>query len=270
MANRIWQGHFTSGIIRSSTNFGALGTPPSHPDLLDYLASRFIASGWSIKAMHRLIMRSAVYQQASRADSESLALDPDDELFSRMSRRRMEYEVIRDTLLAVNGTLDPTLGGPSIDRADHRRRTLYEHVKRDQYTGFRLAFDAANAMAIVDKRGDTTSAAQALYLLNNPWVLDQAKLLTQRLLREAPADDPAKVQWLYALLFGRAAEPDEAKLALAMVAGSRTAAQAPLTEPDKLGKKGALADLIANVVAEQAWESYVQALLCTNEFLYID
>ncbi len=270
MANRIWQGHFLTGIVRSSTNFGALGTPPSHPDLLDYLAAEFIESGWSIKALHRLIMLSSAYQQASLADPQTRAMDSDNELFSRMPRRRMETEVLRDTLLAANGTLDRTLGGPSIEQPDHNRRMLYSHVERDQQVGFRQIFDTANAMTIIEKRGDSTSAAQALYLLNNSWMMEQAKALSKRLLREAPADDPGKVQWLYAVLYGRPAEPHEVELGLAAAASARAKAQTAFTDRAQLDPKGRLSGLIETVVTEQAWEPYCQALFCTNEFLYID
>ena len=270
MANRVWQGHFTVGIVRSSTNFGALGTPPSHPDLLDYLAAQFIRSGWSNKALHRLIMLSSVYQQSSFADSPTLAVDPDNELLGRMSRRRMETEVLRDTLLNVNGTLDTTLGGPSMEQPDHRRRMLYSHIERDQYTGFRQAFDAANAMAIVEKRGDTTSAAQGLYLLNNPWILDQAQALSQRLMRDGPADEASRLQWLYAMLFSRPAEPHEVDLGLATVANARAEAQANVFDRSRLEPDAVFSGLSESVLTERAWEVYCQALFCTNEFLYID
>src|SRR5262249_10471753 len=115
MVNRIWQHHFGEGLVRSPNDFGNRGERPTHPELLDDLAARFVTSGWSVKAMHRLIMLSSVYQQSSRPSSEAAAADPDNRLFGRMNRRRLEAEAIRDSLLAVSGRLDAAAGGPAFD-----------------------------------------------------------------------------------------------------------------------------------------------------------
>src|SRR2546429_83377 len=125
LVNRIWQHHFGEGLVRTPNNFGKLGEPPTHPELLDYLAHRFIQCGWSIKAMHRLIMLSAVYQQSSAPRAEMLRADAENRLLGRMNRRRLEAEPLRDSLLTVAGELDGALGGPALRELDNRRRTLY-------------------------------------------------------------------------------------------------------------------------------------------------
>jgi hypothetical protein len=132
MVNRIWQHHFGKGLVRTASNFGALGEPPAHPELLDHLTTRFIQSGWSMKWLHREIMLSAAYQQSSRVDERVIEVDPENRLLWRMNRRRLEVEAWRDAMLAVAGTLDLTLAGPSRELADanNRRRTLYGFVSR--------------------------------------------------------------------------------------------------------------------------------------------
>ncbi len=117
MVNRIWQHHFGEGLVRTPNDFGERGERPTHPELLDYLAARFVESGWSMKAMHRLIMLSSAYQQSSRADADGLAGDPENRLFGRMNRRRLDAEAIRDSLLAVAGRLDDRRGGPGLHGA---------------------------------------------------------------------------------------------------------------------------------------------------------
>ena len=120
MVNRIWQHHFGVGLVPTSANFGEMGERPSHPELLDYLAARFVASGWSVKAMHRLIMLSSVYQQSSASSAAGLAADPENRLLWRANRRRLEAEALRDSLLAVAGRLDATPGGPGFRMSRHR------------------------------------------------------------------------------------------------------------------------------------------------------
>jgi hypothetical protein len=150
MANRIWQHHFGEGIVRTANNFGKLGTPPTHPELLDYLADAFVASGWSVKAMHKAIMLSAVYQQSSVPDPATLKEDPDNLLFGRMNRRRLESEAIRDSLMAAAGKLNLDLGGPSVRDFNTPRRTLYVMTIRSDRATYQSMFDAADPTAIVE------------------------------------------------------------------------------------------------------------------------
>ena len=248
LVNRLWQHHFGEGLVRTPNNLGKLGEPPTHPELLDYLAHRFIQSGWSVKAMHRLIMLSATYQQSSAARAETLRTDADNRLFGRMNRRRLEAEPLRDSLLAVAGSLDLGMGGPAIRELDNRRRTLYLMTIRSDRSNYRMLFDAADPVGIVEKRIDSTVAPQALFLLNHSFVLAQVKAVTARLAKEAPADDRGKVEWLYQLFYGRSPTAEELEVGLAAVSSAAT---------------GSVPDM-------EAWEQYCQALLCANEFVYVD
>ncbi|MDB5320186.1 MAG: Protein of unknown function (DUF1553)/Protein of unknown function (DUF1549)/Planctomycete [Phycisphaerales bacterium] len=235
MANRLWQWHFGEGIVRTPNNFGKLGTPPTHPELLDYLASEFIKSNWSIKSMHRRIMLSRTYQQSSLNPQSA---DPDNLLLCRMNRRRLDAEAIRDTMLAVTNELDPTpLNGPGLKDLNNPRRTLYLMTIRSDRTGYRMLFDAADPTAIIDRRIDSTVAPQALFLMNHPFTTARAKKLAAQ-----SATAPDRITWLYETLFSRS----------------------PTAEESQLGQ---------NYVTQRAnngWEQYCHALLCSNELFYLD
>ncbi len=248
MVNRIWQHHFGEGIVRTPNNYGKLGTPPTHPELLDFLAHRFVESGWSIKAMHRAIMLSATYQQSSVPMPDTLKADPDSLLLGHMIRRRLESEALRDSLLSVDGKLDSSVGGPPMLDLSGMRRTMYVKTVRSDRATYQFLFDAADPNAIVEKRIDSTVAPQALFLLNNSFVLAQAEALTRRLEKEAPKDETGRVKWLYQLLYGRPATKEEIKL------GTRAVTSA--------GAGGKATPL--------AWQDYCQVLLCANEFIYVD
>jgi hypothetical protein len=245
MVNRIWQHHFGEGIVRTPDNFGERGERPTNPELLDYLAGRFVASGWSVKAMHRTIMLSAAYQQSCRADAVTLSRDPENRLFGRMNRRRLEAEAIRDALLTVAGHLDPARGGPPFTDPAVPRRTLYLLSARTgaNTSDFGRLFDRADPGSIVARRGESAVAPQALFFLNDPLVSDLARALAARVAREVPHGDAARIRRLYALALGRPPSPREVDLGLRLLA------------PD--------GDV-------DPWERYCQTILCTNEFLYID
>ena len=169
MVNRLWQHHFGAGIVRTPSNFGKLGERPTHPELLDWLATRFVKSGWSVKAMHRTLMLSATYRQSSTPEAETLKADPDNLLFGRMNRRRLEAEAIRDNLLAVSGRLDRKQGGPAVRHFNSPRRTVYLMTVRSDRSGFGPLFDVADPTAPIDRRTVSTVAPQALFLLNHPF-----------------------------------------------------------------------------------------------------
>ena len=272
IVNRLWQHHFDDAIVRTPNNYGKLGRPPTHPELLDYLAVHFMngrwpalseskgpalsersESKWSIKAMQREIMLSATYQQSAIPTPATLAADPDNLLFGWVKRRRLEAESIRDSLLAQSGALDPMLGGPSIRDASTHRRTIYLTTIRSERSDYRTLFDAADATAIVDQRIDSTVAPQALFLLNNPFVLEQAKLIAARAMKEGPADERAKIDWLYRRLYSRGANKEEIDVGIDLLRQSQLpeGASAPLSR-------------------EAAWEAYCQVLVCANEFVYVD
>jgi cytochrome c553 len=247
MVNRVWQGHFGSGLVRTSSNFGKLGESPSHPELLDWLASRFVSDGWSLKKLHKLMVTSQTYQQSSIDTNATKKVDPDNRLLGRMERNRLESEAVRDSLLAVAGKLDPSLGGPSTRDFNAPRRTLYQMTIRSDRSSFGPLFDAADSTAMVDRRVVSTVAPQALFLMNHPFVIEQAKALGQRLQKEAE-NDKNRIERAYDLLYARK----------------------PTAEEVEIGQ-GFLAEMTkAENSSERAWTAYAQVLLCANEFLYVD
>lgn len=247
MVNRIWQHHFGEGIVRTPGNFGKQGIAPTHPELLDYLARRFIESGWSIKAMHRLIMLSSAYQQSSTPATPGS--DPENLNFGRMNRRRLEAEPLRDAMLAVSGKLDLTVGGKAFPDIATPRRTVYFRTVRSDRTSYPILFDAADPTAIIDKRTESTVAPQALFLINNPFVLDLARTLAERALAMNAADDSARITALYPILFARPPREEEVSI------GNRVIEQARTSFPNEPAR---------------AWQEYCQILLCSNEFAFID
>jgi Protein of unknown function (DUF1553) len=246
MVNRIWQHHFGEGIVRTPNNFGARGEPPTHPELLDYLAAQFVGSGWSVKAMHRLLLLSAIYQQGSRSSNEALRNDPDNRLFGRMNRRRLEAEAVRDSLLAVAGRLNLLQGGPGFQEITVPRRTHYLMTVRSETnpSGFGVLFDRPDPSLISEKRTVSTVAPQALFLLNDPFVAAQAKALAERIAHQMPGRSvEAKIHKFYLLCLGR--PPSSVEIGL----GLRFLTSAP---------------------APDGWNRYCHMIFCTNEFVYLD
>jgi hypothetical protein len=244
MVNRIWQHHFGEGLVRTPSNFGKLGEAPTHPELLDWLARRFVESGWSVKAMHRLIMLSEAYRRSSVPSREALEKDPDNRLLSRMNRRRIEAEAFRDALLAVSGRLDTSTGGPADPNPASLRRMIYLQISRTSKSPFEALFDGPDPTGHTDKRTVSTVAPQALFLLNHPFLHDAALALVRGL---PPGQDGAgRVSSLYALLYGRSPEPEEVEGALGFVKA------------------------FAGEKEEQAWAELARTLLCANEFVVVD
>jgi hypothetical protein len=253
MVNRIWQHHMGEGIVRTPGNFGKLGEPPTHPDLLDYLAGSFVGSGWSIKAMHRAIMQSAVYQQSSIPERETFQADPDNRLWGRMNRRRLEAEELRDSLLAAAGSLQLVMGGRATRDFNVPRRSLYLMTIRSDRSSFRELFDAADPTAITDKRAVSTVAPQALFLLNHPFAVEQAKHLVRRSLGKVPGNEALAITRLYILLFGRPPAGQEVSIGQTFLRSVSDPSQTSYKEP-----------------SEAAWIQYGQVLLCSNEFACLD
>jgi cytochrome c553 len=262
MVNRIWQGHFGEGIVRTPSNFGRMGEPPTHPDLLDWLARQFQDSGWSVKAMHRLIMRSRAYRMSSTPLPEQRVKDPGNRLWSRFQRRRLAAEEIRDSLLALDGALDRTAGGPlqkltteldkpftsgrlSMDPDSTRRRSLYLTLRRPNLPGVLALFDFVDSTTSAESRAQTNVAPQALYLMNSPFAAERATSLARRLLAD-PGGDGARVEHAYWAAFGRGPRDEEIRRALDYVAA--------FPEKDNRAK---------------AWTSLCHALLNSSEFLYV-
>ncbi len=228
--NRVWMYHFVSPLVRTPSDFGVKTEPPTHPELLDFLAARFMADGWSMKKLHRLIMLSAAYQQGSDDNVKAAKIDPANELYWRMNRRRLDFEAMRDTLLAVSGKLDLTLGGRAVDITAEQsvpRRTVYGFVERQNLPGLFRTFDFASPDATSPQRFSTTVPQQALFLMNSPFVVEQAKAALKRPELTSLKTDEAKVQKLYEIAFQRSPEADELKLAKEFLRAQEGAAVEP-------------------------------------------
>jgi mono/diheme cytochrome c family protein len=242
MVNRIWQHHFGRGLVPTPNDFGTHGQAPTHPELLNWLASEFIARGWSVKAMHKLILLSATYRQSSVVSPAARAADPENKFYSRMSRVRLEGETIRDSLLAISGQLNPKMGGPGVfppipkeifagakgwpvndSASDYSRRSIYIFSRRNLRFPFLEVFDAPDSNLSCPVRERSTTAPQALTLLNADEVMIAAKLTAERLKREAASTDD-QIVLAYRLTLARAPTSREAAISRDFLA------QAPLEE----------------------------------------
>ncbi len=219
MVNRVWLNHFGSGLVETPSDFGVRSDPPSHPELLDWLADDFMRNGWSVKALHRRIVLSSTYRQRSENRPEALAKDPVNRLHWKFNRRRLEFEAMRDALLAVSGSLDATMGGRSLPINDPPyppRRTVYGYIDRLALDGAYRTFDFASPDASSPRRLVTTVPQQALFLMNSPFVIGQARRLAGR--GELAAGPPeVRVAGLYERLFGREPNPQELALGITFV-----------------------------------------------------
>lgn len=250
MVNRVWSHHFGRGIVVTPSNFGAQGMRPTHPDLLDDLASGFVEHGWSLKWLHREIMLSATYRQASAFDSSSHAVDPNNRLLWRMNRRRLDIEAWRDSMLAVCGTLDHGFGGAPSDLSDakNHRRTVYGLVHRRDLNYMLRLYDFADPTGHSPKREETITPLQQLFVLNSEFMRHRATDLLARLADDGSNSIDGRIERAYQLLFGRAPG-----------ARQRNAAKIYLT-----------ASSVGETITEQAWRNYLQVLLGSNEFMFID
>jgi mono/diheme cytochrome c family protein len=248
MVNRTWEHHFGKGLVATPSNFGKMGERPSHPKLLDYLATRFVSGGWSLKALHREIMLSGTYQLAALDDPSNAEVDPDNINLWRANRRRLEVEPWRDAMLAVSGNLDAALGGPSSDLAStsNRRRTFYAKISRHSLDGLLRLFDFPDPNLTADKRAVTAVPLQQLFVLNSEFMERQAKALAAKLTTE-PGDDDAKIRRAFPLLYARPATETEVTMAVEFLKGNDEP-KPPLSR----------------------WEQYAQVLLGSNEFLLVD
>jgi mono/diheme cytochrome c family protein len=268
MVNRVWRWHSGQGIVASTDNFGLLGDRPSHPELLDWLAHRFMDSGWSIKELHRLIMLSSTYQMSTAYDAKAAEADPENRLLWRMTPRRLEAEALRDAVLATSGLLDRTMGGSllhvgnreylfdhtSKDKTtyDSRRRSLYLPVIRNNlYDVFQL-FDATDATVSSGDRATTTVATQALFWLNSDLVAQAAKHLAEDVLSQKDIDDNRRIDLLHRRAYGRPATAAELERGAAALADLEESLDEPgTTEQRRL----------------RAWSLYCQVILAANEFV---
>ncbi|HEY0551772.1 MAG TPA: DUF1553 domain-containing protein, partial [Verrucomicrobiae bacterium] len=268
MVNRIWQHHFGRGIAPMPSEFGTRAEPPTHPELLDWLASEFIARGWSIKQMHKVILLSAAYQQSSQPSAAALERDPGNKLFSRQNRVRLEGEVIRDSLLAISGRLNPKVGGPSVlppipaditktsknwtpsaNTSDHARRSLYIFARRNLRFPFLEVFDAPDSNLSCPERGRSTTAPQALTLLNSDEVTAAAKATALRV--------AVSVERAFQLTLGRSPTAKERELTKNFFADCRRREDPTQRNPEL-------------VLSLTAMEEFCRALFNLNAFVYVD
>jgi hypothetical protein len=245
MVNRLWQQHFGRGIVSTPSNFGALGMRPTHPELLDALADRFVRGGWSVKRLHREILLSAAYRRSSAADPRNLAADPENKWLWRVERRRLTIEELRDSMLRASGSLEASTGGPSLDLDDPKnfRRTLYAKISRMELHPLLRSFDFPDPNLTSERRMETTQPQQSLFLLNNPFVIARAKALAARLASETTA--AGTVRRAFGMAFGR--KPSEEELAAAVAFLAAGEGRGPSRN-----------------------ERFAQALLASNEFLFVD
>ncbi len=218
IVNRVWQWHFGHGLVRTPSDFGSRGEAPTHPELLDYLAAWFMENGWSLKKLHTLILSSATYQQSSADNAAARQLDPENRLLWRMNRQRLDFESLRDAMLAASGQLDVTMGGLPDEITSwpfSRRRTVYGYINRARLAPELLTFDFANPDAHAAERYQTTIPQQSLYLMNNPFVVEQARTMLRRPEIAAAKTPRQRIAKLYRLLYGREASAEEINLGLA-------------------------------------------------------
>ena len=245
MVNRVWGMLFGKPLARTTSNFGAMGDKPTHPELLDDLAVRFTQNGWSVKRLMRELVLSATYRQSSSGSEANAHLDEANDYLWRMNRRRLQIEPFRDALLAAAGTLSLDGGrSQSLDSTEHHKRTLYSQISRKELNKTLMLFDYPDANVHAARRGTSTTPTQKLFVMNSPFIIEQAKHLAQRVQQHA-GDDAARIRFAYQLLFAR--EPQREELELA---------QQYLQQP----ADGALT----------MWEQFAQALLATNEMIYVD
>ena len=274
MVNRIWHYHFGRGIVATPGDFGRMGQRPTHPELLDYLASTFVENGWKMKAMHRMILLSNTYQQSSASQDAAAKVDPDNKLLWRYNRHRMEAEAIRDSMLTISGKLNPQMGGPGVfpkvpkgvltelsataaaggwstekDPAQANRRSVYIFVRRNLRYPLLQAFDNANSFESAHTRTNSVTATQALDLLNDDLLVEWAAAFADRVRGQDPtAGTPAQINRAFRLAYGREAKADELEAAAGFIA-----------------KQSAVAGSRAKALID-----FCHTLLASNEFLYVN
>jgi hypothetical protein len=271
MVNRIWQQHFGRGIVRTPSDFGYQGARPTHPELLDWLAAEFVARGWRLKHLHRLILTSSAYRMSSRADPKALAADPTNDLFWRFDMRRLTAEEIRDSVLAVSGSLNLKMHGPGIypeipkeilagqsmpgrgweksPLPEQNRRSVYVHVKRSLLLPILEAFDLPETDRSTSTRFSSTQPTQALGMINGAFLNQQAAILAQRIRREAAGDVAGQVRLALYLTTARPPLPEEVRRGVGLIEA--------LCDQD-------------GATTEQAIQYFCLAVMNLNEFMYLD
>ena len=302
LVNRVWQHHFGEGFVQTPDDFGTMSTPPSHPELLDYLSTYLTDNGWSVKKLHRLILLSATYQQASTDNPRFAQLDPFNRLLWRQNVRRLEFEPLRDSILAMAGSLDATMGGrpvnlgggddnnPGKDKAKSgslrpqgnysTRRTLYGYIDRANVAEVLNHFDFAPPEMPNGKRYQTTVPQQALFLMNNALVIEQARKIVERPDFKGVEDEEKRIAFLYRLIYQRTPTAQEIQLGQAFfdeapAPGKTAAAPAPTVQAAPVrvaAAKGKLPISVPRITPRplSAWAEYAHALILANEFTFVN
>jgi len=298
LVNRLWQQHFGAGFVTTPDDFGNMSVPPANPELLDWLALRFVESGWSIKQLQRTIVLSSTYQQSSAANPAAVALDPDNKLLWRANLRRLQFEEVYDSLLAIAGTLDRTVGGKSVMPSSDSfgtRRSLYTYVDRRNPPELLTQFDFPNPDTPSGKRYETTVPQQALFLMNSPLVIETARKLTHRPAFAALDTDANRVTSLYLAIFQRPPTDREVDLGVRYVRANPAGKALDVPEPvaQKTAREKAIEDRKARQAAlnpkikyaadqrpigsnimpagpEDAWTKLAHALFQTNEAMFVN
>ena len=267
MVNRVWQGHFGEGLVRTVDNFGVTGERPTHPELLDYLAREFIGHGRSIKKLHRAILLTHAYQMTSEPSKENLEADPENRLLTRFNRRRLDVEEIRDAMLALDGAIDFTVGGSmqsgvgtdgensqdrlSLNPEKAKRRTVYLPLRRANLPSLLNLYDFGDATTVNGKRGLTNVAPQALFMLNSEFLTERSKNLADAWRRDSSLNTTARVEKAYLQVLNRKATPEEVDRALSYIGGYQRRFASERAEAE-------------------AWQSFSRVLLASSEFIYVD
>jgi hypothetical protein len=261
MVNRVWHWLLGEGLVRTTDNFGTTGEAPSHPELLDYLTVKFVERGWSVKKLVREIVLSHAYQMSSDETESALAVDPENRLLWRMNRHRLEAEEIRDAILATSGQLNDFAGGATIPAsltADYAYkhtdpcRSVYVPVLRNSLLDLFEAFDFPDPSMVTGRRNASTVAPQALFMMNHPFVMEQAQTTAQRLLAEPFDDDAARIGWIYQATLGRAPTLREGRIVAAQ-----------LGEPLLAGEN-------SESERVERWTRIVQTLFASPDFRYVE
>ncbi|MCS6975921.1 MAG: PSD1 and planctomycete cytochrome C domain-containing protein [Gemmatales bacterium] len=284
--NRLWQAYFGKGLVETENDFGTQGEPPTHPELLDWLATEFIANGWSQKAIHRLIVTSAVYRQASRHRSDLVEKDPNNRLLARQNRLRLDAELVRDAALRASGLLHARIGGPSVfppqpdgvyrftqlqktwntsTGPDRYRRGMYIHFWRSAPYPALQVFDAPDGVNCCTRRTRSNTPLQALTLLNDEAFLEFAQALGRRLLREAPGSDADRIVLAYRLCLGRSPSPEESDRLLRFVEEQRKSFKEQPAEAAAFA--GRTETATTDPIETAAWVALARVVLNLDEFI---
>ncbi|MBU6384980.1 MAG: DUF1553 domain-containing protein [Planctomycetes bacterium] len=256
IVNWVWQQHFGVGLVRTPDDFGTRGQPPTHPELLDFLADEFRKNGWSLRWLHKQILATKVYRQACIEDPSKRQIDPENRLLWRMPRRRLDFEAMRDAMLWISGELDLTQGGRPVDfeaNPTSVRRSVYGFVNRDIVSPLMSTFDVANPNSCTAKRPETTVPQQTLFALNSEFIQDRAAKIASASKKDSDQNNTQRVSELFRRILGRDPKTDEEQLALKFIEESNT----PSLE-------GQSSD------PQIAWTQLAHALLASNEFTFID